>query len=315
MEDAMKPLRLALVFVGFATVARGQAATNLTVPTSCAEHDNVNVPILGRARSFVIEATHPAWNSPSDCTADFTSCPTGPGRPEFPSPPATTPLYDDGTTVVEAVTEPAWWRPGAMTARVGANVASDVHYLRIARKVADAPEWPQVLVLYVDGNLRLIPHPPPGLSLICFGSSVVVGPAAFAPRPFAELSSVEYLPASDSLRLVYRAGWRASIQILTVNRAINRVRYAFDAGLLVPPMHALVTFRSMFVEAGNADVDRVAWTDLAGAARDEPIMTFPLRAPDLSMVPGRQWLFYRGTPSVHNTTAPDIRIILELPAP
>ena len=53
---------------------------------------------------------------------------------------------------------------------------------------------------------------------------------------------------------------------------------------------------------GNADVDYLSWSDLSGTTYHTPIMTF-------AGGQGRDWFFHRRTPSVHNMSAPDIRII------
>ena len=63
------------------------------------------------------------------------------------------------------------------------------------------------------------------------------------------------------------------------------------------------TFRSMFVENGNADVDHVRWTDPEGTQHEASAMEFPGGE-------GTMWLFERTTRSRHNTSAPDIRIQL-----
>lgn len=65
-----------------------------------------------------------------------------------------------------------------------------------------------------------------------------------------------------------------------------------------------VTFRSMFVAEGNADVGRVRWRDTSGVMYDDPIIAF-------AGGEGSEWLFYRSSRSTHNTSAPDIRIRLE----
>ena len=85
---------------------------------------------------------------------------------------------------IGAVRDSSWWQPHGMAASVDDGLpATDIHYVRVYRKIPETSEWPQFLVLYIDGNLRLIPHPPEGMARVCFGSSVIVGPAAMSARP------------------------------------------------------------------------------------------------------------------------------------
>ena len=105
-------------------------------------------------------------------------------------------------------------------------------------------EWPRFFVLYMDGNLRLIPHPPEGMARVCFGSSVIVGPAAMSARPIAEIVSVRYLSASKTMEVDYAAGGSAILTLQEVDRTLARVGVTVNYGT-VPPF---ATFRSMFVE-------------------------------------------------------------------
>jgi hypothetical protein len=205
------------VIAGTENPASRTTAASLSTPTACAEEDNVDIPLSGGARTYTIEATHPAYPVGSDdCAANFTNCPT-PSGPSYAFSPGTFKLYDDGNTVMTAVRQQDWWRPRGMQASVDDEApVSDVHYVAVSRKVADANEWPQFLVLYMDGNLRRIPHPPLGKTSVCFGSSVIVGPAVVDGRPIAEIQSVRYVSGPQALEITYRAGrtalcgWRRS---------------------------------------------------------------------------------------------------------
>lgn len=163
---------------------------NQSIETQCAEEDNVNIPFLGNVTSFVVEATHPTYEVEIDnCKPDFRNCP--PAGTTYPFTPGVFKLFDDGETVVEAVREASWWRPNGMAVSVDDGTpVTDIHYVRVYRKIAGANEWPQFFVLYMDGNLRLIPHPPVGIPSVCFGSSVIIGPTPIASRPIAEITSV-----------------------------------------------------------------------------------------------------------------------------
>lgn len=276
-------------------------AENRSTATLCAEQDNVNIALTGSVRSFVVEATHPTYDVGTDnCDPDFRGCPDDPG-PMYPFTPQVYKLLDDGETVIEAVREASWWQPRGMSARVdGGDAESDIHYVCVSRKIVGANEWPQFLVLYMDGNMRLIPHPPVGRTRVCFGSSVIIGPAAAADRPIAEIASVRYLSPSKTMEVTYREGGSATLALQDVNRQRARVRVTVNYPTDAEPF---ATFRSMFVETGNADVDHVRWTDPEGTQHEASVMEF--RGGEATT-----WLFHRTTRSRHNTSAPDIRIQL-----
>lgn len=205
-------------------------ARNLSTPTVCAEEDNINIPISGNVSHFVIEATHPTYAVGLDnCQADFSNCPSG-GGDDFVFSPGEWKLYDDGTTVVVAVRLERWWRPDGMSFSVdGATPVEDVHYVRIHRGIEGSSEYPEFFVLYMDGNLRLIPHPPLGRPFVCYGSSVLVGPAPAGPRPVAEIASARYLSSNRTLEVSYAAGGSATLRLSEVdrNRALVTVDVAY----------------------------------------------------------------------------------------
>ena len=274
-------------------------ALNQSISTLCAEDDNINIPFSGDVTSFVIEATHPTYEVGTDnCAPDFSNC--LPPEPGYLFIPGVYKLFDDGETVVEAIREAEWWRPNGMEVSVDAGTPeTDIHYVRVYRKIADANEWPQYFVLYMDGNLRLIPHPPAGITSVCFGSSVIIGRASTALRPIAEVTSARYVSMSKSMEVLYQTGGSAILDLQEVNRTIARVRITVNYPTDIP----FATFRSMFVEDGNADIDYVRWKDSSLVLHDDPIMTF-------SGGKGTEWFFYRSIRSQHNTSAPDIRVRL-----
>jgi uncharacterized repeat protein (TIGR01451 family) len=141
-------------------------ADNRSYCTTCAEEDNINIPLYGAGISqFRIVATHPTYPFTTDnCAADFSGC----GLTTF-APQAVTcqPLWDDGLNVITVCNDSDWWRPQAMTVTVGSNSLTG-HRLVWNRKIADEASWPEVLVWYQDGNLRLKPHPQPGRADVCF---------------------------------------------------------------------------------------------------------------------------------------------------
>ena len=281
-------------------------AVAMSAPTACAENDNVNIPLRGGATSYTITATHPTYTVGVDsCAADFSNCATS-TDPSYPFTPGVLKLHDDGVTVVQAVTLSAWWRPAGMAISVdGGMPVSGAHEIVLYRKILDADSWPQFLVLYEDGNLRLIPQPRAGVSPVCFGASVLIGPAAAAARPFADISAVNYVSGTQTLQINYQGGGSAAIRVLEVDRIMSKV--AVDVNYAVDTA-AFLTFRSMFVTSGNADTDAVKWTGLDGTVRDDAVLQF-------AGGPGTDWQFYRRVRSQHNTSAPDIRITMNSASP
>ncbi|MDO8513262.1 MAG: hypothetical protein Q7S37_02060 [bacterium] len=144
--------------------------------------------------------------------------------------------------------------------------------------------------------MRIKPHPQ-GTDDNCFGSSVIIGPAAPSKRPFAEIVSANYVSSQDLLELDYKDGSSAILQVVEINRTHTVVKVTFTSSATVP----LVTFRSMFVALGNSDVDHVGWKDAKGVVHDDLITAF-------TSGESTSWFFHRDQFSTHNTSSPDIRI-------
>jgi hypothetical protein len=251
-----------------------------------------------------VEATLPTYTVGVDnCAADYSNCPA-PTDPSYPFTPGVFKPYDDGVTVVEADRLASWWRPYTLALSVDGGAPVNAHYVVLYQKIQDSSEVPQFLVLYEDGYLRLIPQPPVGSASVCFGASVLIGPAAPADRPYADIASIGYLSPTHTLTIAYRSGGSASISVLQVSRGTARVAVAVNYAVDTSPF---ATFRSMFVAAGNADTDAVRWTGLDGAVHDDSIMQFAGGA-------GTDWFFYRRTRSVHNTSAPNIEVAMSASA-
>jgi len=270
-------------------------AENRSFSTTCAEEDNVNIPIFafpGQVSRFRVVATHPAYEVGNDnCAPDFSGCGSGAGIATAPAADTCQKLWDDGVNVVEVCTEPGWWRPYSMSVSVGSQTASG-HRLVLYRKIDGEASWPQFLVLYEDGNLRLKPHPPVGRPDVCFGSSVIIGPAASAPRPYVDIQEVKVDPATLCLDITYRNGGTARVCL-----SVNRSQAVADVQVGYNTSNPFATFRSMWVSDGNADADH-----LQNQEGDFPILG------DWSCLRGPWWFFHRQIRSAHNTSAPDIRI-------
>lgn len=272
-------------------------ATNESYQSAYAEGDNINIPISGVATSFLIEATHPSYNTDGGSSDPDFSGGSSVGDPVYYFTPGTFKLLDNGTAVLDAVREKEWWRPNGMSVSVNSGAQTkDIHYLRLYRKIAGVNSWPQFLVLYQDGNLRLKPYPK-DTNDNCFGSSVVIGPAVVAKRPISEISSVNYVSAADSLKILYKDASTATLTVVELNRTRAVVKTSFDGKSTLP----LLTFRSMFVKLGNNDVDSIKWKDTTNIVQDNLIL-------DFKSGESKEWLFYRKQRSEHNTAAPDIKI-------
>ena len=269
-------------------------AENHSTPTTCAEDDNVNVPIFASAVDrYCVIATHPDYCPCvyDGCPADFSGCPAGSGGTEICSK-----IYDDGIHVVRICSLSDWWRVSTMTVEVNGGGAHACHYLVIHRKITGASSWPEVLVFYQDGNMRIKPHPPAGYSDVCYGSSVIVGPASLDSRPYADVEAVQVTTGPVSLQLgITYAGSETAHVVFTV----DRTRAVADVAVSGFPDHVAV-FRSMWVADGNADVDSVETTE--GSV---PILS------EWDELAGTAWFFHRQFESTHNASAPDIRIVVD----
>jgi hypothetical protein len=94
--------------------------------------------------------------------------------------------------------------------------------------------------------------------------------------------------------MTYGGGETAAVEF-----SVDRARAVADVGVVGFPDHVAV-FRSMWVEDGNSDVDSVET-----AAGTEAILT------GWSELQASAWFFHRQVVSTHNTSAPDVRIVLD----
>lgn len=266
-------------------------ADNDSTATQCAEVDNINVPLYAyQLISFRVTATHPQYDVGIDsCAPDFANC----GRGAVGADDTCHQLLNNGTDIAEGCTVADWWRPYMMRVTLGAT-SGNYNYIRLYRKILNENSWPQYLVLYEDGNLRLKPQPPPGVADTCFGSSVVIGPARPSDRPYADIAEVRIDFAADALDVTFRDGGSARI-----NLAIDRAQAVAKVDVHYPigPSRPFAIFRSMYVADGNADIDHVR----------APGRTLPILGDWLDLE-GPWWFFYRAERSSHNTSAPDIRV-------
>ena len=270
-------------------------AENMSQATTCAEDDNVNVPIYDpQVMTFRVTATHPTYDIGEDnCDPDFSGCDGGAKGGEAQTLDTCTEIWNDGVNVINVCTVPDWWRGDIeMNVTAGQQTESG-HYLQWYRKIEDEASWPQILVLYQDGNVRLKPHPPLGRADVCFGSSVIIGPAPPAERPYVDIEEVSIDPGALSLDITYLDGQWAHAQV-SVDRSQATVHVTVGYATVTDPV---ATFRSMWVSDANSDVDHA----------DAPEGEHPILGGWSSLV-GPWWFFHRDVRSTHNTSASDIRI-------
>ncbi|MCP5098976.1 MAG: hypothetical protein GY943_25775, partial [Chloroflexi bacterium] len=264
------------------------------------EEDNINIPLYGDSVSrFRVTASHPTYSyTTDDCTPDFSGCDWV--TSSAPNEVTCNKIWDDGDNVIKVCNDPNWWRPHVMTVMVGAG-GSTGHWLVWHKKVAGANSWPEVLVFYQDSNMRLIPHPQFGQGDVCYGSSVIIGPAPSDPiRPFVEVQTIVVNPTTMSMDVTYRNGGNAHLQL-----AVDRNQAQVDVAVGYDTSDSFATFRSMYVAEDNADAARVETAVGDYALLD---VSLPEWSTAWSALSGPRWFFYRQTVSNHNTSAPDILI-------
>jgi hypothetical protein len=272
---------------------------NASVPTLCAETDNVYLKLTSPAvRRFIIEAIHPAYAGTivADRTApDFRNCDMS-ADPVHHAEPRRVTIYETAELQLIGHTFPSFWRPPAVPVRVGTRVEAGLHLLQLFVKYRERTE--EVLVLYpADGYWRARPLPPAHLSYSAYGSSFLIGPIETQGRPFVDIKDIAFDPATRTFRLAFAHGGEATLRLDKVDLEHIELDVTFDRPIAERPFAAL---RSMFVTEVNADVAQVAWRTPGGKAYETaPIMSFA-RAEALELWAGRR------LPSRHNTSAPDM---------
>ena len=287
---------------GFAAPASVRIA-NESVPTLCAEEDNVDLRLhSGAVRRFRLEAVHPAviGTIVQDITApDFTDC-TITDKADFRFTPRTVVMHEDDRLKVVGITFDKFWRPEQVPVTVGGRTESGFHLFQLFVKDGTAAPY-EFLVMYpVDGYWRLKPRPPAHLSDIVYGTSALIGPIEVMQRPVVNLSAIRFDPATMTFDLTFRAGGTATVKVAAIDRSHVALDVVFAQAVAGRPFAGL---RSMYVTETNADGARVEWR-AAGANRwqEAPVMDF--RGGE-----GIEMKLTRAVPSRHNTSAPDYRFL------
>ncbi len=248
---------------------------NESVPTLCAEEDNVDLRLhSGAVRRFRLEAVHPAviGTIVQDITApDFTDC-TITDKADFRFTPRTVVMHEDDRLKVVGITFDKFWRPEQVPVTVGGRTESGFHLFQLFVKDGTAAPY-EFLVMYpVDGYWRLKPRPPAHLSDIVYGTSALIGPIEVMQRPVVNLSAIRFDPATMTFDLTFRAGGTATVKVAAIDRSHVALDVVFAQAVAGRPFAGL---RSMYVTETNADGARVEWR-AAGANRwqEAPVMDF-----------------------------------------
>jgi hypothetical protein len=277
--------------------------SNDSVPTLCAEEDNVDLRLHAPAvRRFRVEAVHPAviGSIVRDSTApDFTDC-TITDKADFRFTPRRVVMHEDARLRVVGITFDKFWRPERVPVTVGVRREVGFHLLQLFWKERGSPPY-EFLVLYpVDGYWRIKPRPPAHLRDIAYGTSVLLGPIEIMQRPVVNLDAINFDPATLTFGLAFRAGGVATVKVESVDRARVVLDVAFDRVVSGRPFAGL---RSMYVTETNADGARVEWRQRgANRWRESPVMDFPGGE-------GIEMRLGRNQPSRHNTSSPDHRFL------
>jgi hypothetical protein len=277
---------------------------NASVPTLCAEKDNVSLNLAsGAVRRFTIEAVHPAYigTITADRAApDFNHCDFAQAPAAAMTAPAAAPrrvtIYETEEWQLVGHVLPNFWRNSKVTVRVGDRVETGIHLLQLWTRFQERAE--EVLVLYpADGYWRARPLPPAHMRWSAYGSSFLVGPVETDGRPLVDIREVTFDPDIRSFRLTFARGGSATVRLDTLDQA----RIALDVGIEpVAAERPFAALRSMFVSETDADVAQIGWRAKGDDAwQQAPVMDFK-RASAVELWAGR------AVPSRHNISAPDM---------
>ena len=214
-------------------------------------------------------------------------------------------LYDDSDVVVRVMDVSGWpFESGMEVNIVGGASRPDHHFIQFYKRTDDDHAPPQIFVLYANGYARIITQPPPGREeRVCFGSSMIIGPAAEDPLfPITAIDRLDIDPKKMTINMRYKNGSSAALQLQAEpGKTIVRVTDVTYDTLTAP----FVTMRSMWVADDNSDVARIQAASSQGAMQTYPIDP---KHEEWTTLPSDSWVFSRPTYSRHNTSCPDFKI-------
>ncbi|KAL4239996.1 hypothetical protein ACF0H5_000791 [Mactra antiquata] len=217
-------------------------------------------------------------------------------------------LFSDDNVVFQGVKLGAWhhWshRPNSMTIQIQSKAGNNEEHIQIdsMRVYARIPwtgSYAQVFVIFQDGRTRLQAMTPHGLDYIPFGSSVYIGQpeSTNQERPYSPVDKITIDPKRLQMVVTYVDGGTALLRLdLTHSKTtliVKDVNFKKNRR-----MYPVMTFQSMWVHDGNADVDHVTINgDISRHVTSEWSQLFGISA-----------VFFKKCISEHNTQGPDIAI-------
>ncbi|MEO8327087.1 MAG: carbohydrate-binding protein, partial [Nitrospirota bacterium] len=214
-------------------------------------------------------------------------------------------LYNDGDVAVRVMDVSGWPYESGMAVNImGGPSEPDHDFIQFLKRTDDDHGPPQIFVLYANGYARIITQPPVGREeRVCFGSSMIIGPAAEDPLfPFIPIEKLDIDPQTMTIKVRYKNGSSAVLQLQAEpGKTTVRVTDVTYDTLTAP----FVTMRSMWVANDNSDISRIQAASSSGVVQTYPID--PTHE-EWTTIPGDSWSFDRPTYSRHNTSCPDFKI-------
>lgn len=275
--------------------------TNRSVPTLCAEDDNVYLTFTSpKVRHFKIEARHPAviGTIVVDSTApDFTNCTIEDKPPNPNAKDERIIIYeDDQMMLVGHRNDPMFWRKDEVPVKVGDREEHNLFLVQLFLKRPDKPPYEHLVLYPMDGYWRARPLPPARLEQVAYGTSFLVGTVDEKVRPFVDLKAVKFDPRARIFELTFPKGDVATVRVATITDTSSMIEVMFEKPVTRRPFAAL---RSMYVTDVNADSSHIAFRQPWKKGWEQrPVMQFK------GTVAHEFWLG-RVAPSRHNTSAPD----------
>lgn len=274
---------------------------NHSEPTTCAEHDNVDLRLTGPSVGrFMIEALPPVYLDEirvDSTEPDWRGCPPHENTTDFRFEPRSLVLHEaDGVRLV-GHTFSHFWRLDVATFQVaGGPIEQGLHLVQLFRQ--EAGTWQEFLVLYPsDGYWRAKPLPPAELGDGSYGTSFLIGPIEERGRPIVDVAAVTFDPKALRFDLAFRKGGAGTLTVTAAGQDRTALEATLDPPVAGAPFAAI---RSMYVNRWRADAGEVTLTDAAGQVLSLPIMTFDRAS-------ASRVRFGRNEMSQHNLSAPDVR--------
>jgi hypothetical protein len=214
-------------------------------------------------------------------------------------------VYNDGDVAVRVMDVSGWpYESGMAVHIVGGPSRPDHDFIQFLKRADDHHAPPQIFVLYANGYARIIPpHPAGREERVCFGASMIIGPAAEDPLfPITAIDRLDIDPQKMTIKVRYNNGSSAVLQLQAEpgKTTVQVTDVTYDT--VTAPF---VTMRSMWVANDFSDVARIQAATSPGVMQT---YTIDPTHEEWTTLPGDSWLFYRPTYSRHNTSAPDFKI-------